>query len=124
MQIALVAQLPFLLQAEPTQSLPLPPFGTQRICAQLYNKKQQLDQQFKDRVAPADLNATKWLGTKGNRARPAYLLLANNNPLWIGVNSVDGVTHWALHVHEEGVRRLDLSLKFVLGCLFGWVNVQ
>lgn len=38
-QVAIADQLPFLLQAEPTQSLPFPPFGTQRMCLQLQNQK-------------------------------------------------------------------------------------
>lgn len=53
-----------------------------------------------------------------------YLLLANDDSLWVGIDGVDGVAHWALDVHEEGVWRLDLSLKLMLGGLVCGINVK
>lgn len=53
-----------------------------------------------------------------------YLLLANDDPLWVRENSGDRVAHWAFDVHEEGIWGLNLSLELVLGSLVGGVNVE
>lgn len=60
----------------------------------------------------------------GSDAREEYLLLANDDSLWVGVDGVNGVAHWAFDVHEEGVWRLDLSLEFMLGGLISGVHVK
>merc|ERR1712224_161737 len=57
-------------------------------------------------------------------AEDVLAVLANNNLLWVGVDGVDGVAHWAFDVHEERIGRLDLSLKLVLSSFFLWVNVK
>ena len=49
---------------------------------------------------------------------------ANDDLLRVGVDGGHGMAHWAFDVHEERVWRLDLSLKFVLGSFFLWVNVK
>ena len=54
----------------------------------------------------------------------AHLLSTNDDSLWVGVDGVYGVAHWAFDVHEERVGGLNLPLQLVLGGLLGWVNVK
>ena len=92
-------QLPFLLQAVPTASLVLPPFGTARRNWQLYKHTQI---------------------SHGKE----YLLLAGAYVLNVGENGVDGLALWALNVHEETVWSLYKSLEFIKVLFLCWVGVK
>ena len=92
-------QLPFLLQAVPTASLPFPPLGTQRRNLQLKEKNM--------------VRVFFW-----------YLLGAKANATWVRVDGVDGLALWALHIHEERVWCLNKFLQFVHFLLIGWVIIK
>ena len=94
------AQLPFLLQAVPTASLPFPPLGTQRRNLQLKNKKCDIRVFF------------------------GYLLGAKAHATWVRVDCVHGLALWALDIHEKGVWCLDKFLQFVHILLEDWVIIK
>ena len=98
MQWLETAQLPFLLQAVPTASLPFPPLGTQRRNLQL--KSQNGLQSVFD------------------------LLGAEAYATWVREDSVHSLALWALDIHEKGVWRLNKFLQFVHFLLIGWVIIK